>query len=47
MAEFQVTAGGGGLTPEMQARMRERMERMRLIDKIRPVLCRREGGRGD
>jgi hypothetical protein len=33
IAEFPVT-GGGGLTPEMQARMRERQERMRLIDKI-------------
>ncbi len=35
MAEFPVTAGGPGvMTPEMQARMRERMERFRLIDKI-------------
>ena len=38
MAEFPVNgnAGGGpgGLPPEMMARMRERMERMRLIDKI-------------
>ena len=34
MAEFPVNAGGGGLPPEMQARMRERTERMRLIDKI-------------
>jgi hypothetical protein len=33
IAEFPVT-GGGGLTPEMQTRMRERMERMRLLDKI-------------
>jgi hypothetical protein len=34
IAEFPVTAGAAGLTPEMQARMRERMERLRLIDKI-------------
>jgi hypothetical protein len=34
IAEFQVTAGGGGIPPEMQARLRERQERMRLIDKI-------------
>ena len=33
-AEFPVSANAGGLTPEMQARMRERMERMRMIDKI-------------
>ena len=34
IAAFPVNAGAGGLSPEMQARMRERMERMRLIDKI-------------
>jgi peptidase M28-like protein len=35
LAEFPVTAGpGGGLTPEMQARLQARMERFRLIDKI-------------
>jgi len=33
IATFTVNAGGGA-NPEMQARMRERMERMRLIDKI-------------
>ena len=33
IATFTVNAGGG-MNPEMQARMRERMERMRLIDKI-------------
>ena len=33
--EFPVSAGGGGgLTPEMQARMAERMTRMRMIDNI-------------
>jgi len=33
--EFPVSAGGGGgLTPEMQARMAERMARMRMIDTI-------------
>jgi carboxypeptidase Q len=34
IAEFPVNAGAGGLSPEMQARMRERMERLRTIDKI-------------
>ncbi len=34
IAEFPVNAGAGGMSPEMQARMRERMERMRLIDKV-------------
>jgi hypothetical protein len=34
MTEFPVNAGGGGLPPEMQARMAARMERFRLIDKI-------------
>jgi carboxypeptidase Q len=34
LAEFPVTANAGGLSPEMQARMRTRMERLRLIDKI-------------
>jgi hypothetical protein len=34
IAEFPVNAGAGGLSPEMQARMRERMERLRLIDSI-------------
>jgi hypothetical protein len=34
IAEFQIPANGGGIPPEMQARLRERQERMRLIDKI-------------
>jgi hypothetical protein len=35
MTEFPVSAGGAaGLTPEMQARMATRMERLRLIDKV-------------
>jgi carboxypeptidase Q len=34
LAEFPVNAGAGGLSPEMQARMQERMNRLRLIDKI-------------
>ncbi|WP_263351167.1 M20/M25/M40 family metallo-hydrolase [Acidicapsa acidisoli] len=34
LAEFPVAAGAGGLTPEMQARLQARMERLRLIDKI-------------
>ena len=33
-AEFPVSANAGGLPPEMAARMRDRMERMRMIDKI-------------
>ncbi|WP_058186647.1 M20/M25/M40 family metallo-hydrolase [Terracidiphilus gabretensis] len=35
IAEFPVSAGGGGgLPPDMQARLRERMARLQLIDKI-------------
>src|SRR5580658_4775885 len=34
LTEFPVSAGAGGLTPEMQARLQARMERLRLIDKI-------------
>ncbi len=34
IAEFPVNAGAGGLSPEMQARMRDRAERLRLIDKV-------------
>ena len=34
LAEFPVNANAGGIPPEMQARLRERMERMRLIDRI-------------
>jgi hypothetical protein len=34
IAEFPVSANAGGLPPEMQARMRERMERQKLIDKV-------------
>ncbi len=34
LAEFPVNGGGGGLPPDMQARMRTYMERMRMIDKI-------------
>jgi carboxypeptidase Q len=34
VAEFPVTAGGGGLPPELQARLAARTERLRLIDKI-------------
>ena len=34
MAEFPVSAGGGGIPPELQARMRERMQRLAMIDKI-------------
>ncbi len=34
LAEFNVSANTGGLPPEMVARMRERMERLRLLDRI-------------
>ena len=34
IAEFQVPAGAGGLSPEMQARLRTYMERQKLIDKV-------------
>jgi hypothetical protein len=34
LAEFPVSAGGGGMSPEMQARLRTYMERNKLIDKI-------------
>ena len=34
MTEFPVNDGAGGMSAEMQARMKARMERMRLIDKI-------------
>jgi hypothetical protein len=34
LAEFNVSANANGLPPEMVARMRERMERLRLLDRI-------------
>src|ERR1700722_3993219 len=34
IAEFQISGNAGGIPPEMQARMRTFMERMRMIDKI-------------
>jgi carboxypeptidase Q len=34
IADFPVNANAGGIPPEMQARLRERMERLRLIDKV-------------
>ena len=34
IAEFPVTASAGGRSPDMQARLRTFMERMRMIDKI-------------
>lgn len=34
IAEFSVNSNAGGIPPEMQARMRTFMERMRMIDKI-------------
>ncbi|MGP8251094.1 MAG: M20/M25/M40 family metallo-hydrolase [Terracidiphilus sp.] len=40
VAEFPVSEGvPGAMTPEMQARMRTRMERMRLIDRIAQFLA--------
>jgi hypothetical protein len=34
IAEYPVSANAGGLPPEMMARLRERMQRLRMIDKI-------------
>jgi hypothetical protein len=34
LAAFPVSAGAGGLSPEMQARIAARMERLKLIDKV-------------
>ena len=34
LAEFPVNASGGGLSPEMQARLRAYRERQRLVDKV-------------
>ncbi len=34
VAEFPVTANAGGIPPEMMARVRERMERQKLIEKV-------------
>ena len=34
LAELPITAGGGGLTPEMQQRLAARAERNKLIDKL-------------
>ncbi len=34
LSEFTVSANAGGLPPEIVARMRERMERLRLLDRI-------------
>jgi hypothetical protein len=34
IAEYPVTAGAGGRNPDMQARLRAFMERMRMVDKI-------------
>ena len=34
IAEFPVSGGQGGMSPEMQARMRTYMERQKLIDKV-------------
>ena len=34
IAEFEIAGGAGGLPPDLQARMRERMQRLAMIDKI-------------
>ena len=34
IAEFEITGGAGGLPPDLQARMRDRMQRLAMIDKI-------------
>jgi carboxypeptidase Q len=34
LAEFPISANAGGLPPELQARLRARIERMRIIDKV-------------
>jgi carboxypeptidase Q len=34
LAEFPVSAGSGGISPEVRARMRARMERQRLLEKV-------------
>jgi hypothetical protein len=34
IAAYPVNANAGGMTPEMMARMRERMQRVRMLDKI-------------
>jgi hypothetical protein len=34
IAEFQINGNAGGIPPEMQARIRTMMERMRMIDKV-------------
>jgi carboxypeptidase Q len=39
LAEYPVNGGGGGLTPEMQQRMRARMQRFLLIDRIAQFLA--------
>jgi carboxypeptidase Q len=39
LAEFTVNANPGGLPPELVARMRERMERLRLLDRIAQFLA--------
>ena len=38
-AEFPVNANAGGISPQMQARIRERMERLRLLDKVAQFLA--------
>jgi len=34
LAEYPVSAGGGGMSPEMQARIRAYIQRMKLVDKV-------------
>ncbi len=39
IAEFSVSANASGIPPEMQTRIRERMERMRMLDKVAQFFC--------
>ncbi|HEY3706974.1 MAG TPA: M20/M25/M40 family metallo-hydrolase, partial [Terracidiphilus sp.] len=56
LASYPVTAGAAGISPEMQVRIRERMQRLAMIDKIAKFFAdekvaaviepSRDGGRG-
>ena len=56
LAQFPVSAGAAGISPEMQARIRERMQRLQMIDRIAKFFAdekvaaviepSRDGGRG-
>src|SRR5260370_3734045 len=46
LAEFPVNANAGGIPPEMPARMRTFMERLRMIDKVAQVFADETVGAG-